>query len=176
MNDRARSQYMVEKYGSAYTDALDSIPSLGGEHVTLNTKKFAQNLLEGNFSKDKILAQYGLRGYSFTGKFTEKEGVPNEAMFSTSESLKLLNDSLDDASKALDEAKKKLADLFDPFATAFEQLMGRAKELLQKEFELEQQQLNAEMEDALYNVDALYNGETMRLGVLQEQYAITDCP
>ena len=98
--------------------------------------------------------------------------MPNEAIFSTSESLKLLNDSLDDASKALDEAKKKLSKLFDPFATAFEQLMGRAKELLQKEFELEQQQLNAEMEDALYNVDALYNGETMRLGVLEEQYAL----
>jgi tape measure domain-containing protein len=168
------SEEMKAKYGSVYTDNLST--QITGA-TTLDTVEFTKDLMASPFRTDAILntvfgdEKSSLRGYEFTGKYA-KEGVPNEAIFSTSESLKLLNDSLDDASKALDEAKKKLSKLFDPFATAFEQLMGRAKELLQKEFELEQQQLNAEMEDALYNVDALYNGETMRLGVLEEQYKL----
>lgn len=164
---RNPSDVLTQRYGSSYTNAIDNNMGVN----TLNPEKLLGNLLSSNNVGRAILDSTGLGKYSFTGTYA-KEGVPNEAIFSTSESLKLLNDSLDDASKALDEAKKKLAKLFDPFATAFDQLMGRAKELLQKEFDLEQQQLNAEMQDALYNVDALYNGETMRLGVLEEQYGL----
>jgi tape measure domain-containing protein len=160
---------MRERYGAAYDKSFDQ--QLFGLFSTFDPKDFMTEILKSENTDRAILNKHGLSQYSFTGEYG-KEGVPNEAIFSTSESLKLLNESLDDASKALDEAKKKLSKLFDPFATAFEQLMGRAKELLQQEFQVEQEQLNAEMEDALYNVDALYNGETMRLGVLEEQYKL----
>jgi hypothetical protein len=153
-------------YAGGYRLPTSTLPAAIIDPAAYLAENFGQAQID-----EMIFSKFGLggKGMAFTGEFN-KEGTPDEALFSTSDSLKLLNESLDDAQKNLDKLSKALAKIFDPFATAFDQFLSRAMELLNKTFAEETAQLKAEQEDAIYNVDALHNGEIMRLGVLEEQY------
>jgi tape measure domain-containing protein len=120
----------------------------------------------------KILSSQGFANSTLGAP--SKAGLVDETIFNTTETLKLLNDSLEDAQKQAQEAAKRLNELFDPFATAFEQFMARAMLIVQKVFDMEQEQLASSTSEALANVTAIHNGEVTRLGVLEEQYKVIE--
>jgi tape measure domain-containing protein len=129
------------------------------------------------------IEQYAIRGYtpeqiaSFMGlDLTYVKNFFNKLVQDGGEAgqniTKILTAQLD----ASGEALKKAQDILEKATAAFERplnrLMSRVQTLISELFADEKKKLEEAKNAALANIEVLYNGETIRLGVLQEQYDV----
>jgi len=132
-------------------------------------------------SPDKLAGKMFLEGASFeqiakaTGKtvdqvkamFKDLAGGSKEAQDAIA---KVLSDNLDATGAALKEAQDAYQKALEPFQTDLARLTSRTQEIIQEMFDAEKKALEDEKAHALENTMVMYNGEMVRLGVLEEQY------
>ena len=98
-------------------------------------------------------------------EFYETTGSDNKDFIA-----KVLSDSLDATGAALKEAQEAYEKAMEPFQKNLSRLTSRTQEVMQALFESEKKALEDEKKAALENTLVMYNGEQVRLGVLQQQY------
>ena len=132
---------------------------------------------------ERDIEQYAIRGYKpeQIAKFMSLDleyvtGVFNKIVQrggqASADLTKILTERIDTSGEAL----KKAQDILEKATAAFERplnrLMSRVQTLISELFADEKKKLEEAKNAALANIEVLYNGETIRLGVLQEQYDV----
>ena len=172
----------LEAMMAQYNDFFDS--TLKDAHALRMESFTGKGSVRYRYEKDRgDISEYALRGFqpeeiarlmnkpldyikSIFASLVEEGGIAGTAV------TKILTSQLD----ATGEALKKAQDLLEKATTAFERPLGRLttriQTLIAELFADEKEKLEEAKNAALANIEVLYGGETIRLGVLQEQYEV----
>ncbi len=131
----------------------------------------------------ETIRNYAIRGYTpeqiaeFTGLNLDYvknlfENMVQDGSEAGQEYIKILTQQLDATGEALQKAKDILEKATEAFERPLNRLMSRVQTLISELFADEKEKLQEESRTALGNIEVLYNGEMIRLGVLEEQHRI----
>jgi tape measure domain-containing protein len=131
----------------------------------------------------KTIKNYAIRGYTpeqiaeFTGMDLDYvkslfKNMVQDGSEAGQEYIKILTQQLDATGEALQKAKDILEKATEAFERPLNRLMSRVQTLISELFADEKEKLQEESRTALGNIEVLYNGEMIRLGVLEEQHRI----
>ena len=123
--------------------------------------------LREGLSPDEVAKTMGIDA-GYVEKLYQKWYKAGDA--SANQYISLLTKALDATGELLQKAQEAMQKAMESFQTPLNRLMSRAQVVIQELFEEEKKQLENERLNALSNVEVLYDGEMIRLGVLQQQY------
>jgi hypothetical protein len=137
-----------------------------GQLEQVQQDKIKQMLREG-FSPDEVAKTLNLDQKYVEELYAKWYGAGDAE---ATKYISLLTKALDATGELLQQAQEAMQKAMEAFQTPLNRLMSRAQVAIQALFEAEKEALEQEKVAALANVEVLYDGEMIRLGVLEQQY------
>jgi tape measure domain-containing protein len=149
-------------------DANQLERALAESDLSKSVGEWATSLFKQGYKPEEIAKMTGMSLEDVTAKFKkfyETTGTAGQELIA-----QVLSESMDATGTALKEAQDAYQKALEPFQTSLNRLTSRTQEVMQEMFDAEKKALENEKQAALENTMVMYNGEQVRLGVLEQQY------